>query len=110
MQKKIYGQIGRLKKDKVEEYKNLHKKCWPGVLDMIQKCHLNNYSIFIHGQDVFSYFEYEGNDFENDMKKMEDDEETQKWWRHTHPCFETFTYDKQEFFADMDQIFYFSTK
>ena len=106
MNKIIFGQIGRLKKEKIDEYRELHSNCWPGVLDMIEKCNLKNYSIFIHGQEVFSYYEYYGNNYKEDMKKMEEDEVTQKWWEKTHPCFERFTYDDQEFFADMEQVFY----
>ena len=35
---------------------------------------------------LFSYFEYTGNDFDADMKKMADDSMTQRWWKETYPC------------------------
>ena len=50
MKKQIFGQIGRLKPEKVEEYKELHAHAWPGVLKTIEDCNLRNYSIFIRFQ------------------------------------------------------------
>lgn len=41
---------------------------------------IRNYSIFHHDDRLFAYFEYIGDDFETDMKKMADDPETQRWW------------------------------
>ncbi len=108
MGKRIFGQIGRLKPEKIEEYKHLHANPWPGVLDTIQKCNLRNYSIFIQGDIVFSYFEYIGEDYEEDMELMSEDPVTQEWWRHTKPCFEKYSISKDsEFYHDMEQIFYY---
>ena len=33
-----FGQIGKLKPDKIDEYVRLHAKVWPDVLKMIQLC------------------------------------------------------------------------
>lgn len=101
------GQIGRLKGDMKEEYTRLHSAPWKGVTDMISACHIENYSIFLYGDIVFSYFEYTGDDFDADMAKMAADETTQKWWEHTHPCFMTYSVsEKDEYCADMKQVFY----
>jgi L-rhamnose mutarotase len=35
---------------------------------------------------LFSYFEYDGQDFAADMAKMAADPETQKWWAVCKPC------------------------
>ncbi len=42
-----FGQIGRLKKEKIDEYVKLHADVWPDVKKMITECNLQNYSIFI---------------------------------------------------------------
>jgi L-rhamnose mutarotase len=34
---------------------------------------------------LFSYFEYTGDDFGADMKKMAADTSTRKWWQETDP-------------------------
>ena len=102
-----FGQLGKLKKDKIEEYIELHAATWPGVLKTITECNLQNYSIFLHGDLVFSYFEYVGEDYEADMAKMELCPHTQRWWTHTKPCFVKYSIrPDSEFYADMKQIFY----
>jgi len=107
MGKVIFGQLGKLKADKIDEYCKLHAETWPGVLKTITECHLQNYSIFLQGDLVFSYYEYIGDDYDADMAKMADDPITQKWWACTHPCFEKFAIDPQsEFYHDMKQLFY----
>ena len=103
-----FGQIGKLKKDKIEEYVELHAATWPGVLKTITECNLQNYSIFLHGDLVFSYFEYVGEDYDADMAKMAADPTTQDWWSHTRPCFTKYKADSPEaFYTDMQQIFFF---
>lgn len=83
---KRYGRVIGLKPEKLEEYRQLHKNVWPSVLQTIHSCNIRNYSIFLHRDLLFSYFEYVGDDFEADMAKMAADPETQKWWSLTDPC------------------------
>ena len=101
---KRYGQHAVLKAEKVEDYVRLHAAVWPEVLKIISDCNMQNYSIFLDGRDVFCYFEYVGEDYEADMKKMADDPITQEWWTHTKPCFEG--HEKQEYYLDWKEIFY----
>ncbi len=111
--KKIFGQIGRLKQEKIEEYKYLHKVAvhdekWAGVLSTIHDCNMRNYSIFIEGDVVFGYFEYVGDDYEADMEKMAQDPVTQEWWKLTRPCFTKYSEASREaFYSDMENIFSF---
>lgn len=51
----IFGQLGRLKPEKIEEYEALHAAPWPEVLQTIHDCNLRNYSIFREGEQVFAY-------------------------------------------------------
>ena len=104
---KRFGQIGRLKREKIEEYMELHASTWEGVIKTIKECNLKNYSIFLHDDMVFAYFEYTGSDFDADMAKMAEDEVTQNWWTHTKPCFEKYAMSQiGEFYTNMKQIFY----
>lgn len=104
-----FGQIGKLKPEKIEEYEALHATPWKRVLEVIHECNLRNYSIYRHGDLVFAYFEYVGDNYEADMSKMAQDAETQRWWTHTKPCFEKFAMDEcSEFYADMTPIFYYN--
>ena len=107
MSKTFFGQIGKIKPEKIAEYRELHLNPWPGVLKTISECNLANYSIFLHGDLVFAYFEYTGNDYDADMEKMAQDPVTQEWWKHTKPCFVQYAMDTgAQFYCDMEQIFY----
>lgn len=88
---KRHGMVTRLLPEKVDEYKRLHSDVWPGVLQMIKQCGIQNYSIYVKKLPdghhyLFSYFEYLGSDFAADMKKMAADPETQRWWAECKPC------------------------
>ncbi|TCS75028.1 L-rhamnose mutarotase [Muricomes intestini] len=108
MVRQRFGQVGKLKANKVEEYVHLHTQVWPEVLEMIENCNIKNYSIFRAGLYVFSYYEYTGENYEKDMKQMEADLATRRWWRHTHPCFDIYAMGcDSKFFHDMESIFYF---
>ena len=107
MKKVIFGQLGKLKRDKIGEYCTLHAATWSAVLKTITECHLQNYSIFLQDDLVFAYYEYTGDDYEADMARMAQDPVTQDWWAHTHPCFEERAIDpNSEYYHDMRQIFY----
>ena len=114
MSERKFGQIGRLKPEKIEEYKRLHRETvhtseWKGVLEMIHDCNIRNYSIFIEGDVVFGYFEYVGADYAQDMRKMAADKTTQDWWKLTKPCFTKYADGSTvEFYTDMEQIFDFT--
>ena len=101
---KRYGQIARLKPEKIEEYIELHAAVWPEVLKILKTCNLSNYSIYIQGDILFCYFEYLGDDYTADMAKMEGSELMQQWWRHTKPCFAG--HEKEEYYVDLREIFH----
>ena len=81
-----YGMVIKVRAEKLEEYKELHSAVWPNVLEMIKKCNIHNYSIYHKDGYLFSYFEYEREDFEADTKNMAANPMTQKWWGICKPC------------------------
>ncbi|MGM9475011.1 L-rhamnose mutarotase [Pedobacter sp. GSP4] len=107
-----YGSITGLKPDKIEAYKKLHAAVWPGVLKQIKACNIKNYSIYLKEIDgkpyLFSYFEYEGNDFTADMKKMAADTTTQRWWKETAPLQIPLpdAAAKKETWSQMEEVFH----
>ena len=76
----------RLRPEKADEYRRLHADPWPGVVERLRASHISNYSIFQHGDLLFSYFEYLGADFEADMAAIAADPVTRRWWELTDPC------------------------
>jgi L-rhamnose mutarotase len=99
-----YGQVATLRRDMIEEYTALHARVWPEVLGMITACNISNYTIFLLGDQLFSYFEYTGSDYDADMLKMAADPITQSWWTHTHPCFQGDS--RGIYYLEMEEIFH----
>ena len=109
---KRFAWIIGLKDEKIEEYKHHHANVWPGVLDMIKQCNIQNYSIYLRQLNdgktyLFSYLEYTGKDFESDMAKMASDPTTQKWWSVMKPCQEPLSDgDGNTGWANMEEVFH----
>ena len=104
---KRYGSVIKVKPEKLEEYKKLHAAVWPGVLKKIKECNISNYSIYYKDGLLFSYFEYTGTDYDKDMARMAEDEETQRWWDVCKPCQQPLETRKDgEWWADMDEYFH----
>jgi L-rhamnose mutarotase len=104
---KRFGMVCGIKPDSVDEYKKLHAETWPDVLEMIKKCNLQNYSIFLKEELLFSYFEYTGDDFEADMEKMGKDPATRRWWDVCKPCMNPLENRAEgEWWAEMEEIFH----
>ena len=102
-----YGSVIKLKPEKLDEYKELHANAWPEVIRMISECNIHNYSIYFKDGYLFSYFEYDGNDLDADMKKMAKDPTTQAWWKLTDPCQEPLESRKPgEWWASMEEFFH----
>ncbi len=80
-----YGQVIGVKPEHIEAYERLHAAVWPEVLATIRACNIRDYSIFRHGDTLFAYFEYVGDDFTADMARMAADPKTREWWSYTDP-------------------------
>ncbi len=104
---KRFGWVIGVKEEKLDEYKKLHADVWPEVLDMIKKCNIRNYSIYHRDGYLFSYFEYEGQDFQADMQKMSADPMTQKWWGVCKPLQEPLESRAEgQWWANMEEVFH----
>ena len=104
---KRHGSWIGVKPDKLEEYKKYHAAVWPEILDMISQCNIQNYSIYYKDGQLFSYFEYTGDDFEADMAKMAADPKTQEWWDIMMPMQTPLeTRAEGEWWAEMEEVFH----
>lgn len=91
-----FGWVTRLVPTQREEYLELHREVWPQVEATITACGIRNYTIFVRGDVLFSYFEYVGDDYEADQARMAEDAVTQEWWTRTAPCQLPFDADSPE--------------
>lgn len=81
---KRVGMVVRLREDMIEEYKRLHADDNEGVRDLLTKYNMRNFNIFLHKLDdgnyyEFGYYEYVGDNFEEDMKKLAAEPRNQAW-------------------------------
>jgi L-rhamnose mutarotase len=80
------GSIIRLRPEMRDEYLRLHAEVWPAVEAAITASNIRNYSIFLHGDLLFAYYEYIGHDLDADLARIAADPATQRWWTLTDPC------------------------
>lgn len=101
-----------LKEEKKDEYLRLHRNVRPAVNAMISECNIRNFSIFHRRLPdgkiyLFAYYEYVGDDFAADTRKMADDPTTQEWWAVTKPCQEPLPdIANDEWWAPMEEAYY----
>jgi L-rhamnose mutarotase len=106
---KRYGSVIGIKPEKIAQYKTLHAKVWPTVLEQISRSNIRNYTIYLREPEnlLFSHFEYHGCDFEGDMERMAADPETQRWWALCIPCQSPLdTRRADEHWAFMEEVFH----
>jgi L-rhamnose mutarotase len=104
---KRVGSVIRIEQDKLAEYKKLHANVWPEVNAILTDCNIHNYSIYYKDGYLFSYFEYTGNDYAADMKKMADNPITKKWWKLTNPLQTPLDSRKEgEWWSEMEEVYH----
>ena len=81
------GTVVGLKPDRMNEYIRLHTGDNCPVRDLLDKYHLNNFSIFLREIEgkwyEFGYYEYTGDDIKGDMAKLAAEPRNQAWLKQT---------------------------
>ena len=77
-----FGQVLGLRPECIVEYKRYHAKIWPEIERAIRDAGIRNYSIFLHGDQLFGYYEYAGPDdeFEARMERLAEAPRMREWW------------------------------
>ncbi|HET6443372.1 MAG TPA: L-rhamnose mutarotase [candidate division Zixibacteria bacterium] len=70
-----------------ERYVEEHRNIWPEVVDGITRFGIHNYSIFMHGRELYSYFEVK--DLQRTSKLAAADPDNQRWQKHMADFFDT---------------------
>ena len=101
-----FASVTRVRPEKLEQYKELHDKPWAGVLETLKKAGIQNYSIYLHDDLLFSYLEYHGSDWQAAQQMIAADPITQDWWKLTDPCQNPLPSAKSgEMWSGMEPIF-----
>ena len=104
-----FGMTIRLRPDKRDEYLALHSAVWPDVEAMLRAANVRNFSIFLHGDILFGYYEYIGADHDADQARIAADPATQRWWALTDPCQEQLPGTPQKHqWAPMTEVWHLS--
>ena len=103
---KRIGSVIGIKPEFIEEYKKTHADVWPEVLEKISESKIRNYSIFFQNDRLFSFFEYHGDSFLEDMKKMKENEKFKEWNKFHEKMFSKLEHqDKFEGWVELEEIF-----
>ncbi|GAA1054991.1 hypothetical protein GCM10017608_18430 [Agromyces luteolus] len=90
-----------------EEYERLHADVWPKVLERLTLSNIRNYSIYRHGDVLFAYMEYVGDDLDADMAAIAADPTTQEWWSVCEPLQRPFAERAEgEWWMELPEIFH----
>lgn len=53
------GRRTRVKTEAIGTYRDWHKRIWPEIVELTREAGVRNYTIYMDGPDLFSYFEVE---------------------------------------------------
>jgi len=70
---------GRIRADKIEEYKESHRNVWPEVLAEYRKAGLTKISCFLHGQDLLVYTEYDDAKYPKSRDMLSKSDACNRW-------------------------------
>lgn len=82
---KYYCRMIKVKEGCREEYLRLHQEPREELQRVMKDNGMKRHAIFIRGDLLVSCFEYDGKDFERDMKRIGDHPVTKAWWERTSP-------------------------
>lgn len=101
---KRFIMYSKLKPEKIDDYVKMHAEPWPELLELLSSCNITNYSISIRGDELYTYYEYVGTDYEADTQRMDNDEIMLKWRSMSKPCF--LYHEQGKYYEDLKEIFY----
>ena len=106
---KRVGMVIEIKPEKIEEYKKLHVDSNSGVRDLLNKANIRNFSIYLQQFDndkyyLFGYYEYVGDNYDEDMAKLADEQRNIEWLKICDPIQIPFKGEKS--WSEMEAVFY----
>ena len=108
--RKRIGKVVELKVECIAEYKRVHDNGHPGVRDLLSKYGLRNFSIFlreIFGRHLlFLYGEYEGENFAEDMERLQFEERDIAWHLQCDPMQLSIDKSESEGWVDMESVYF----
>ncbi len=102
---KRVGFLLRVKPDKLDEYKEHHKRVWPEMKEALRQSGWHNYTLFLHEDGrLFGYFETP-HSLARAQALMEEKEVNTRWQRFMAPYFEE-NVRPDESFIELEEVFH----
>ena len=97
----------KVKRDKIEEYKERHEEVWPDMLEALRRTGWRNYSLFMRDDGMlFGYFEAEES-FKASLDGMAREEVNRRWQDFMAPYFEGLGgTHADEMMQELKEVFY----
>ena len=104
---KRVGFLLKVKEDKIEEYKELHKAVWPEMLAALRRTGWHNYSLFMRADGLlFGYFETAVS-LQTAIDGMNEEAINDKWQEYFAPFFEsTDGAHADKMMVEMEEVFH----
>lgn len=102
---KRVGFLLKVKADRLDEYKEQHRRVWPEMLEALRESGWRNYSLFLREDGLlFGYFE-SPNGLAQAQALMEQKDANTRWQQFMAPYFEE-NVRPDESFVELEEIFH----
>jgi len=78
--------LGRVRPDRLEEYRERHERVWPDMLDALRRAGWGNYSLFLTEDGLLVGY-LETDDYQAALDEMAGTEVNARWQRDMAPYF-----------------------
>ena len=104
---KRVGFVVKVKAEKIEEYKERHKKVWPEMLDALRRNGWHSYSLYMRSDGtLFGYFETP-NGLQAAVADMSKEEVNARWQKMMEPYFEALEGSRpDEAMQELEEVFH----
>ncbi len=104
---KRVGFVLKVRRDKIEEYKERHTQVWPEMLNALRRTGWRNYSLFLRPDGLlFGYFETP-KDFQAALAGMAREEVNARWQALMSPYFEALEGSRpDEVMQELEEVFH----
>ena len=94
----------QVRRDRIAEYRERHAAVWPEMLHALKAAGARDYSIFLHGIDLFAYLEVE--DFARFREQMAATEINDRWQAEMAELIDPLTDPATGFHQRLEEIFH----
>lgn len=98
------GFVMRLKPGREAEYRRRHATVWPKMIQALRGAGATNYSIFLHGADLFGYLEV--HDFHRFQESLAESDVNALWQSEMTDLIDPLTDPRTGFHTRLDEVFH----